>query len=337
MVGIAIAVAAMALAAVAEAWHVRRVRRIGWLAFGPGGSPRPWTRWAAPLRVLSCGALAWGLLTLLSIDRSAFDHFDHAAAKQRIHHVVIALDVSPSMHLVDSGPRASETRGDRARAIIASVLARLDLRRTRISVVAFYSHARPVVIDTFDPEVAANVLADLPLEQAFHAGKTDLYSGVKAASDIGRPWREGSATLLVLSDGDTLPHKDTPVLPKAFGDVLVLGVGNPQQGLFIDGHSSRQDAASLERLALQLRGRYFDVNTRHLPSHVLLSTVPVQGPSYNPAERLRGLAFSAVIAGASVLALLPVCLALAGAGYRVPHVPVPPPRQRSLALAASGD
>ena len=85
--------------------------------------------------------------------------------------------------------------------------------RTRVSIVAFYTEARPVVIDTFDPEVVANILDDLPLEHAFTPGKTNLYEGVKAAGEAGKTWPAKSATLLVVSDGDTLPAKEIPSLP----------------------------------------------------------------------------------------------------------------------------
>ena len=80
----------------------------------------------------------------------------------------------------------------------------------RVSVVAFYSDARPVVIDTFDPEVVANILDDLPLEYAFKPGKTNLYEGVKTAGEVGKAWPVKSATLLLVSDGDTLPARETP-------------------------------------------------------------------------------------------------------------------------------
>lgn len=314
MVNLTIALLTMAAAALAEWLHARRVRRVAWLAFGPTEQPRPWVRLAAPLRVVAAGALAWGLLTLLEMDSAALESLS-VDERREIQHIVIALDVSPSMHLVDAGPRGDQSRGERAREVLASFLNRLDGRRARVSIVAFYSDARPVVIDTFDPEVVANVLADLPLEHAFDAGKTNLYAGVRAAAELAKPWREKSATLVIVSDGDTLPAQEIPTLPRAYATTIALGVGNTARGTFIDDHSSRQDVQSLERLALRLGGNYYDVNTRHMPTGLIRSLPAPPAPAGEQLD-LRGMALSAVAAGAAVLALLPVLLSLAGTGYR---------------------
>ncbi|MEX0586752.1 MAG: vWA domain-containing protein, partial [Pirellulales bacterium] len=293
-----IAICAAVTACILSEWaHARRVRRVAHLAFGPAGRPRRWVRAAAPLRVVAVAALTWGLITLWQLDSAP--EATGGSIDRSIHHVVVALDVSPSMHLVDAGPKGDQSRGDRAREVLRSILSRLDARRTRVSVVAFYSNARPVVVDTFDPDVTANVLEDLPLEHAFRGGKTNMYSGVKAAGELGAAWREGTATLLVVSDGDTLPPSEMPTLPPAFARAVVLGVGSPHRGTFIDGHSSRQDASSLERLALRLRGQYHDANTRHLPSEAIGTLAASLPMSDDKGPDVREAAIFAV-AGSSV-------------------------------------
>src|SRR5206468_745586 len=105
---------------------------------------------APPLRVVAVGAAMWGLLTLLQTGGESRE--PAGLGERSTHHVVIALDVSPSMNLVDAGPQGTQSRADRARDALRAVLARLDTRRARVSIVAFYTTARPVVIDTFDPE-----------------------------------------------------------------------------------------------------------------------------------------------------------------------------------------
>jgi len=315
MVSLLVAVLSMAVLALAEWLHARRVRRVAYLAFGPDGSPRSWTAVTPLLRVAAVGAITWGLVTLLGIGSSPLEAFV-ARDTRSVHHVVVALDVSPSMDLPDAGVKEDQSRGDRARDVIRSVLARLDARRTRTSIIAFYTNAKPVVVDTFDPEVTANVLADLPLEHAFDAGKTDLYSGVREAARLGKDWRERSATLLVVSDGDTLPSQEIPTLPRAYSSVLILGVGSPHRGTFIDGHSSRQDSQSLERLALRLGGRYHNVSSRHLPSDAVMAAAAALPPEKGEPTELRWLAVVATCCGSLVLALLPPLLALVGARQR---------------------
>jgi Ca-activated chloride channel homolog len=318
MVTLLITVAAMAAVALAEWMHAQRLKRVGYLAFGAAGAPRAWTKFAPLARVLAVGATTWGLLTLLSIGASPLEMVV-GKDPRTLHHLVIALDVSPSMHLQDSGTRENISRGDRAREVIRSILDRLDTRRTRVSMIAFYTEAKPVVVDTFDPEVTANILADLPLEHAFLPGPTDLYSSVREAAAIAKDWREGTATLIIVSDGDTLPSSEIPTLPRAYSSVLTLGVGNPTRGQFIDGHTSRQDSQALERLALKLRGRYFNVNSRHLPTGEVMATVSALPPDDKPGVDLRQLAVVAVACGATILAALPLLLALAGCGQRFPQ------------------
>ena len=165
-----------------------------------------------------------------------------------------------------AGRRATQRRAERARDVLHSIFERLEMRRTRVSILAFYNGARPVVIDAYDPEVIANIIDDLPLEHVFMPGKTNMYDGVKLAAETAKSWPARSAALLVVSDGDTLPAKEPPALPAAFAGTLVVGVGNPHHGLFIDGHSSRQDMDSLGRLALRLGGTYCDANVKHVPT-----------------------------------------------------------------------
>ncbi len=319
MVSLLAVLLAVAACCLAEWMHTRRVGRVAHMAFGPVGRPRSWVLAAPLMRVAAVGALAWGLWTLLLLDAAPLGM--DASGSRALHHVVIALDVSPSMHLKDAGPVGDEGRGDRARKVIRSILGRLDSRQTRVSIVAFYTNAKPVVVDTFDPEVVANVLSDLPLEHAFKAGKTNLYEGVKGAGDLAKPWRERSATLLVVSDGDTLPSQEIPLLPRAYSNVFILGVGSPHRGTFIDGHSSRQDVQSLERLALRLGGRYYDATTRHLPSDAILALTTSFPQEKNGGSDLRRYALLAVFVGSLVLALLPHLLALAGTGYRPWRLP----------------
>jgi Ca-activated chloride channel family protein len=258
------ALAVVAAVALAEWLHARRVRRVARLAFGPTGKPREWT-WLAPfLRTFGAAALAWGLITLFLIDPKVAK--PKKTPEGGFRHLVIVLDVSPSMQLKDAGPGGMQSRAKRAAEVLMSVLNRIVLEQCRVSVVAFYSSARPVVVECKDPEVVRNILGDLPLDQAFNVGKTRILEGLNEAVNLTRGWKRGSTTLILASDGDTVPETGMPALPQSIAQVLVVGVGDARLGKFIDGHQSRQDAATLRQIATRLRGVYHDGNEKHLPS-----------------------------------------------------------------------
>ena len=245
----------------AEWLHARRTKRIAYLAFGPSAKPRRWVAAVPLMRALSVAAVIWGLFILKDLHGGSWLPEQRGKIPEdQIHHLVIALDVSPSMLLEDAGPESRQSRGERARDVLRSVIERFGMERTRVSVIAFYGEARPVVVDTSDGEVVSNILQGLPLEHAFAPGKTNMYEAVKTAAELGKSWRAASATLLLVSDGDTLPAEKQPVLPRAFGNVRIIGVGDPHQGQWIDEHSSRQDVRSLKQLALRLDGSYIDAN-----------------------------------------------------------------------------
>lgn len=308
------ALAVCALAALGEWLHARRVARVARLAFGPTGKPRAWTRAAPLLRVAAVTLLAFGLVELYRLT-------PRAARPQLVpeggyRHLVIALDVSPSMQLKDAGLDRKQTRAQRASVVVMSILERVAVEQLRVSIVAFYTGAKPVVVDTYDLDVVKNILGDLPLENAFEVGKTSLIAGIKEAAKIAEPWVPDSTTLLIVSDGDAVPDTGLPTLPKSIGQAVVLGVGSARAGQNIDGHLSRQDAPTLRQLATRLRGVYHDVNEKHLPSEQLTAlsqSLPMRDAA---ARGRRELALAAVGMGTGLLALLPVALAFAGAAWQ---------------------
>ncbi|MCP4938152.1 MAG: VWA domain-containing protein, partial [Phycisphaeraceae bacterium] len=227
-------------------------------------------------------------------------------------HLLIALDVSPSMQLVDAGPDAEkESRAIRAGRIVQGVLDRLDASTTRVSLVAFYTDALPVLTETFDKEVVRNALDGLPMSTAFESGATKITEGVTKSLETARSWMPGTATLLVVSDGDELTSTAVPALPASIADVLVVGVGDPQQTMSVGGHASRQDTVSLKQLAARLGGVYHQGNTRHPPSRLLEDLTMIE-PRLSDADGLRELAIYSSVAGVAALALLGPLLSIAG-------------------------
>lgn len=303
------------LAAVAEWLHDRRRRRVRRLAFGPNGAPRRWVVAAPFVRVVALAALAWGLVTLWGLPPGASRPAKIPEGGYR--HLVIALDVSPSMQLADAGADRKQRRARRASDVLMSVLSRIALEQVRISIVAFYNGAKPVVVDTYDLEVVRNIINDLPLDYAFDIGKTKLLDGVREAANLARPWPPASTTLMIVSDGDTVPDSSMPELPASVAQVLVMGVGDAAAGTFIDGHQSRQDAVTLRQLAQRLRGAYHDANERHLASAQLEALSRLMPLRDAARKGRREAALAAVVAGAAALALLPVALAIGGSAWHV--------------------
>ena len=148
------------------------------------------------------------------------------------------------------------------------------------------------------------------------AGSTDLGTAINASVKVVEGMPAQTVRLIVFTDGDTIPLQPILPRPKSVKDVLVLGVGNPRKGTFIAGHQSRQEAEVLTTVARALRGSYFDVNEKHLPTDALGDLV-VRAPLPKSGLDLAQLAVLAMALGAAVLALLPVALQYLGSAWKV--------------------
>lgn len=311
------ALTALVLAAAAEALHARRVRRVARLAFGPRGRPAAWARSAPALRALSFAAVTWGLVTLAVLQPRTYQVGDARPQREGDwRHALIVLDVSPSMRLEDAGPGKELTRMTRAQALVESFFDRVPIETYRVSVVAVYNGAKPVVIDTADFEVVRNILGDLPMHYAFPSGKTKLFEGLEEAARIAAPWNPGSTTLIVISDGDTVPASGMPRMPASVRSVLVVGVGDPQIGTFIDGRQSRQEISTLKQIAARLGGSFHNGNELHIASSLIAETTGLDDLGVIERLTLREYALIAAGLGAALLALLPLLLHVLGTTWR---------------------
>ena len=304
------------LSALAEALHARRVRVAARLAFGPEGASRGWTIIAPFLRCFALAAFAWGLAVMWQLHQAARDG-KPADTKEPVRLVFVA-DLSPSMYLKDAGPEGKQTRQERMREEVETVLMRVggDLR---YGVIGFYTEAHSVVMDARDPELVRNVFNGLPLQYVMKTGSTDLGTAINAAVKVVDGMPAQTVRLVVFTDGDTIPLQPILPRPKSVKDVLVLGVGNPRKGTFIAGHQSRQDAEVLATVARSLRGSYFDVNEKHLPTAALGDLVQ-RTPLPKSGLDLAQWAVLAMALGAAILALLPLALQYAGSRWRVVRI-----------------
>lgn len=320
MVTIWAMVAAALLVAVGELLHLRRVRRLAHLAFGPSAAPSRWVLAMPLLRALAAGGLAWGLATLATIEPRV--HESQEIADEEWRHLLIVLDVSPSMQLKDAGVNGNQSRTDRAGELLESLFQRVPIGKFKVSVIATYNGAKPVVEDTRDIELVRHMLENEFMRYAFKSGSTRLFDGIAEAVRLAKPWRPKSAMMVIVSDGDTVPASGMPELPPSIGGTLVIGVGDRLAGKFIAGHQSRQDASTLRQVANRLNGEFHDGNKRQVPSDMLAAAA---ADARKPLiERLtkREYAMLAVCVGGLLLAGLPLLLHYFGTRWRPGFVPV---------------
>jgi len=302
--------AALLVALVAETLHARRTARVARLAFGPSGRPAAWARLAPAARVAGLALAAFGATILLGHDPIETEvEPDPRASRQ----LLVVLDVSPSMNIADAGPGAEKLmRGVWAGKVLRGILDRLDMKDTRVSMIAFYTKAIPMLRDSTDKNVLANLMDGLPLYTAFRAGETDMQAGIEAAYGMAKGWARGSTTLVVISDGDLSKPVNPPARPASIADAIVIGVGDPNRATVVSGHASRQDAWTLKGLAGKLDGFYHDGNTRHLPRETL-DRLTMTAPRVSDALGLREIGLAAVGAGCALLGLVGPLLILFGA------------------------
>lgn len=302
--------------ALGEWLHARRVRRLGRLAFGPTERPRLWTVLASPLRVFGVGGAVWALIMLLAFDGSSRVRERNVAGTR---HLMVLLDVSPSMQLEDGGDSGRQKRAARAAAVLRSVMDRATSDEVKVTMACFYSHTMQLVKECSDREVIWNFADNLPLYIAYRHGKTDLVKSLNQAGEMVKDFPRKSTTMLVLTDGDSVPDSGLKPLPSSVGEVIFAGVGDATRGTFIDGHLSRQDSASLSQLSRRLGGHYHNANVKHVPSEMIQRlTAPDTGRDKFHLN-LRVLALITLAACSGVICLLPVLLDFFGTGWK----PVP--------------
>lgn len=318
------AIAAAALAAAGEWLHARRTARVSLLAFGPAGRPRRWTAAAAPLRVAAIAGAVWALVTLLTFNGLVRER-GRASSVGR--HLMVLFDVSPSMLLSDAGEGGAETRNARAAAVVKSVLDRVPGDHVRFSAAGFYTEARMLVKECSDRELLLHLVGGVPFHITYEPGKTDLLKSINQAGEFMKDWPRKSATLLVVSDGDSVPPTGLNPMPSSVKSVIFAGVGDSARGTFIDGHNSRQDTATLSQLSRRLGGAYHDCNVRHVPSEALRALTEIEPGAARWRTDLRLVALAVLAFCAAVICLLPVLLEGLGSAWRPP---VSTPRARTV-------
>ncbi len=306
----------VALVVVLAEWaHSKRVRKLKHLAFGPQGKPATWTRVVPLLRVLGLAIATWGFASLWFVVEARVHNMDEIPENE-YKHLVLVVDVSPSMRLVDAGPDGSVSRRQRASDVLESLFNRIPMRQFKISVIAVYSEAKMLLEDSKDHEVVRHIMERMPLYHAFKPGKTQLMGGITQAMKVARPWNPRSAYVMMLTDGDTVPTSGMPKLPASIREFIVVGVGDPNQGTFIDGHQSRQDVNTLRQIANRLQGTYHNGNQKHLTSQIVNQFTRMDDQDDARSWTRREWALAAALFGSAIFAIVPMLLHYFGTGHR---------------------
>ena len=182
------------------------------------------------------------------------------------------------------------------------------MRQFKLSFIAVYTDAKPLLEDSRDYEVVRYIMEEMPVLHGFKPGKTKLIEGIKAAAKMAKPWNPKSTHVLILTDGDTVPDRGVTEMPASVRDVVVVGLGDNRAGSFIDGHQSRQDAGTLRQVANRLRGTYHDGNKKQLSSDVADRFAAPVGNNPTGIWQRREWALFAAVVGSFVYAILPVLL-----------------------------
>lgn len=301
----------LALATVTEWRHAQRCRAVDRLAFEPG-CRRRWIGAAPVVRVLCIVLVSWSLLELWRTRAGGGTRADdtpslESSANRRL---LILLDVSSSMYIADAGPSNDMTRTARGCEVLRTALPQLERGPTLTTILAFFADFRPVVVDAKDWRVVDNILDGLPLHSTFTPGESNLVTALRGAFDLAASWPRSSATLVVVTDGDTSEKVELPAAPPAIDDVNVVGVGS-LDGRTIGASMSRQEPATLVSIAQRLHGVYQDCNARGMRLGDLQSDRRRESSDSMPMARRRR-AVAAAVLGSIGLAVIPLMLALFG-------------------------
>ena len=296
-----------AIAAVGEWMHWRRIKRVKRLAFGPSERPALWVKAVPVLRVASLALACWGFSSLY-FSVTAQVHNKQGIPDSEMKHLVLVVDVSPSMLLKDSGPEGTISRRQRASDLLESLFSRVPMRQFKLSLIAVYTDAKPLLEDSRDYEVVRHIMEEMPVLHGFKPGETKLMEGIKAAAKMAKPWNPKSTHVLVMTDGDTVPERVMPEMPASVRDTVVVGLGDVRSGKAINGRQSRQGAITLRQIANRLRGVYYDGNVKQLPTEIADRFASPIGGNQATIWTRREWALLAAVVGCFVYAILPLLL-----------------------------
>ena len=196
--------------------HARRCRRLARLAFGPERRPGSGRCSAPVLRVAAVAALAWGLVTLIELPPKV--HVAEFIPDKERRHVLIVLDVSPSMRFKDAGPERQpepdEARARRDGVVLRAVPVELYLLASWLATTApSRSSSTPKISKSSETSSAT------PAASCLHLRQDRPLLGPGRGGQDRQPVAAQEYLLFMLSDGDTVAGTGMPSMPASIADV----------------------------------------------------------------------------------------------------------------------
>ena len=102
---------------------------------------------------------------------------------------------------------------------------------------------------------------------------------------------------------------------RSIRSTLIVGVGDPLAGKFIDGRQSRQDVPTMRQIAARLGGTFHNGNEKQLASNLIAEATGMEEEDVFERLTRREYALLASLAGALLLALLPILLHFFGTSW----------------------
>ena len=180
--------AVVLVATAGEFLHARRVSQtVERLAFrSPYQKPALWAQTTPVVASRFPRACAPGAsMVLLELEPKV--HHTQVVPQEERRHVLLALDVSPSMRLQDAGPEKENSRMKRARDVMESFFRRVPTERYRVSVIAFYTGAKAGRGGYFRPRGRSKHLSVIcPCTTLSKRERPILFAGIAEAAEIAR-------------------------------------------------------------------------------------------------------------------------------------------------------
>ena len=279
-----------AIVAISEVRHsrvARRVTQLGWNA-------RAWEslclRFVAVGRSIAFIGSIWAVTNLVSLPAVPSPSQQNDSLELR-EHIIILVDVSPSMLLMDGGIDKSQVRLTAATDYLDKLLVSSCVEDQLYSLWTCYDELIDYVDATPDKNVVRNFLLNdrfftthmrSTIDGPSAARETNLVKCIRSAFEKVKERPRGSVTFVLLTDGDCEGLGERIPTPKSVDAFHVLGVGS-LEGCRIGARYSKLNRTGLQEFANANRDSGFEYSDLRDESPVLRCKLQWNTESEAPA------------------------------------------------------